>query len=249
MAKTLSTMTCAPAACASPLTARDVDELLHRVAGRLEEHHVGRRRQRLPPLVEVGAVDEVGAHAPPGQDLLEDHEARPEQPARGDDAVTLAEQRGHRDEHRGHARRRGEARLAPLEQAQPLLERGHGGVAVAGVDEVVGLALERGLGLLGAVVDEPGGQEERLGGLVEVLRVRPPRTARVSGRKPCRPRPGGRPLMPAARADRRSSTRRRPGGRARRGVPRSPRGRCRRDRARPAWPPGRRRSSAPPSGR
>ena len=77
--KTLSTTTFAPAAWASSLTARDVDELLHRVARRLEEDGGRRLRQRLAPLVEVGAVDEDALDAPPRQDLVEDDEARPEE--------------------------------------------------------------------------------------------------------------------------------------------------------------------------
>ena len=57
----------------------DVDELLHRVARRLEEHRRRRLGQRLAPLVEVGPVDEDGLDAPPRQDLVEDDEARAEQ--------------------------------------------------------------------------------------------------------------------------------------------------------------------------
>ena len=58
---------------------RDVDELLHRVARRLEEDRGRRHGQRLAPLVEVGAVDEDGLDAPARQDLVEDDEARAEQ--------------------------------------------------------------------------------------------------------------------------------------------------------------------------
>ena len=58
-----------------------VDEFLHRVARRLEEHRRRRLRQRLAPLLEVRPVDEDRLDAPARQDLVEDDEARAEQPA------------------------------------------------------------------------------------------------------------------------------------------------------------------------
>ena len=145
----------------------DVDELLHGVARRLEEHGRGRLGERLAPLVEVRAVDEDGLDAPPRQDLVEDDEARAEEGPRGDDAVALTEQGRERDEDRRHAGARCEARLGALDLAQPLLEHRHGRVAVAGVDVAVDVTLEGRLGILGRVVDEAGGQVEGLGSLFE----------------------------------------------------------------------------------
>ena len=89
----------------------DVDQRLHRIRRRLEEHRLGGHRQRLLPLRKVVAVDEDGLHAPTRQDLVAHHEARPEQAARGDQPVTGAQQRAQRDEHRGHAARG--ARMPP----------------------------------------------------------------------------------------------------------------------------------------
>ena len=69
---------------------------------------------------------------------------------------------------RGHAGCGGAAGLGPLDQRQPLLQHCHGGVAEAGILVVLIGAGEGRLGLLGAVVDEAGGQEQRLGGLAEL---------------------------------------------------------------------------------
>ena len=179
------------------------------------------------PLVQVGAVDEHGLDAPARQDLVEDHEAGAEQAAGGHHAVALRQQRAQGGEHGGHAGRRGEARLGALEQAQPLLERGHGRVAVARVDEAVVLAGEGGLGASAAVVDEARGQEQRLGGLVEA-RARSGRRERraVSGcQRRCVRRLRSCPrLMTAARADPRRASRCRRGDRRRPGRPSKPSG-------------------------
>ena len=176
-----------------PADRRDVDEVLHRVGRRLEEHDVGGRGQRVLPLVELVPVDVVGAHAPLGQDLLEDHDGGPEQRPRGHDAGAGLHQGGDRGEHRGHARRGGEGRLGALEQAQALLERGHRGVAVAGVQEPVGVAGERGLGVGGAGVDEALREEQCLGGLLELAADQPAAHREGVGAQVGARRCGGRP--------------------------------------------------------
>ena len=53
----------------------DVDQFLHRVGRRLEEHDLGRPSERGLPLGEVVPVDEVGHDAPARQDGREDLEA------------------------------------------------------------------------------------------------------------------------------------------------------------------------------
>lgn len=144
-----------------------IGEGLHGVGGGLEEDGLGGDRQRLLPLVQVLAVDEDGFHAPPRQDLVGHYEARTEQAARRDQAVTGGQQRAQRGEHRRHTGRGGETGFRAVDQTQPLLEHGDRRVAVAGVDEVLDIAGERGLGRLGALVDETRIEEQRLGGLVE----------------------------------------------------------------------------------
>jgi hypothetical protein len=62
-----------------------------------------------------------------------------------------------------HAGRRDATGLGALYLRQPLFEHGDGRVAEAGVLVMLGGAGEGGLGLLGVVVDEAGGQEYRLG--------------------------------------------------------------------------------------
>ena len=78
---------------------------------------------------------------------------------------------GERVEHRRHPAGGGEAGLGALDQPQPVLEGGDRRIAVARVDETVDVALERGLGAAGDVVDVSRGQVQRLGGLLEVAAV------------------------------------------------------------------------------
>ena len=87
--KTLSTTTCAPAAWASSQTAAMSTSSCIGLLGVSKNTAGGRHRQRLAPLVEVGAVDEDGLDPPARQDLVEDHEARPEQRPRRHDPVAL----------------------------------------------------------------------------------------------------------------------------------------------------------------
>ena len=145
-----------------------VDDVLHGVRRRLEEDDVRRSRERRLPLVGLVTVDVVDDDAPVLEDLLEDDDGRPEESARGDDTRPRLHERGERGEDGGHAGRRRVAGLGPVEQAQALLEHVHRGVAVAGVDEAVDLALERGLGLGAGAVDVALGEEDRLRGLLEV---------------------------------------------------------------------------------
>ena len=134
---------------------RDVDELLHRVARRLEEDR--RRRLRTAPhATGRGPAPSTKTVSTPHRGRISSRMTKHDPKSARDDTTRspVAEQRRQRDEHRRHAGCRREARLGALEQAQPLLEHRHRGVAVAGVDEVVDLVLEGRLGLLGRLVDE-----------------------------------------------------------------------------------------------
>ena len=146
----------------------DVDDVEHRVGGRFEQHGLRRLRQRLLPLREVAAVDELALDAVLGQQLVHDVVARAEQLARRDDAVAGLEQRQQGEEHRRHAGRGGAAGLGAFERGEAVLEHRDGRIAEARILEVRALALEGRLGLLGAVVGVARGQEERLRRLVEV---------------------------------------------------------------------------------
>jgi hypothetical protein len=82
--------------------------------------------------------------------------ARRNQPVAG---LEVAEQRGM---HGGHAGGHQAAALGLLQRGQAVLQHLRGGVAEAAVLEVLHLVLEGGLRLLGVVVDEARGEEERL---------------------------------------------------------------------------------------
>jgi len=69
---------------------------------------------------------------------------------------------------RGHAARRAARRRSAFERAHARLEHGDRGVGVAAIDEAFLVALESGFGLLGAVIDVAGIEEDGLGGLAEL---------------------------------------------------------------------------------
>ncbi len=167
VAKTLSTTTCAPAAWAMSQTARTSTISCMGLDGDSKNTAAAGRRQRLLPLRRVGSVDELRGDAPPRQDLVEDDEARPEQapsPPPPGHPPPAAHRGG---EHRRHAGGRGEARLRPLQQPQPLGEHLDGRVAVARVDEAVDVAGERRLRVGRGRVHVARGQVQGLRGLVE----------------------------------------------------------------------------------
>ena len=116
-------------------------DLERRVRHRLEEGEPGARPERRAPLVEVGAVDEADLDAEARQQRLADVEAGAEERAGRDHVVAGLELGEERAVHRRHAGGGGEGVLGALERRHALLEHAHGGVAVAGVDELVGAGL------------------------------------------------------------------------------------------------------------
>ena len=78
----------------------------------------GRPRQRLAPLAEIGAVDELGLDAVARQQGGDDPVAGAEQRARRDHPVAGLQMRQQRGMHGGHAGGGGAAGLGALEQAR-----------------------------------------------------------------------------------------------------------------------------------
>src|SRR4029077_20735671 len=76
-----------------------------------------------------------------------------------------AEQRG-RD--RRHAARGAARGFGPFNRAHARLEHGHGGIGIAAIDETFLVALEAALGLLGAIVDVAGVEEDGFRRLAEL---------------------------------------------------------------------------------
>ena len=234
--KTLSTTTFAPAAWASSQT--DVDQLLHRVARRLEEHRRSRLGQRLAPLVEVRPVDEDRLDPPPGQDLVEDDEARPEERPRRHDPVPVAEQRRQGHPHGRHAGPVA-AGLGPLDLRDAVPEHPDRRVPVARVDEPVRLPLNA------ASAASADCRRTRTSG----------RSPRTSHRNRCAPSlPAPRWCPDAIRCLRRSPCTHGSPATFQPATarwcwaswgPRSPRSRCTTPSTRPQWPPRPRPWSAP----
>ncbi len=145
-----------------------IDQLQARIGRALAEYRFDAGLQRLAPLIEIGAVDQLALHAIARQDFLNDVEAGAEQRARGDDAVAGLEEAGHRGKDRGHAGRRAAHSFGAFEQAQPLLEHRDRRIGVARIDIARALVLERFLGFLGALIDEARGHVDRFASLFEL---------------------------------------------------------------------------------
>ena len=113
VANTLSTTTSAPAACASSQTARDVDEVLHRVGRRLEEHRL-RRRRRARRATGRGRAPSTKSVSIPHRGRISSRMTKhePNSARAATTPVAAGQDRGQRGEHRRHARRGGEAGLA-----------------------------------------------------------------------------------------------------------------------------------------
>ena len=114
------------------------------------------------PCRRVGAVHELRFDAVAGQQGRDDPVAGPEERARGDDPVARLEMAEQRGVHRGHAARGGAAGLRALERGEPRLQHRDRRVAEAAILVVLDGAGEGRGGLLGAVVHEARGEEERL---------------------------------------------------------------------------------------
>ena len=93
MAKTLSSTTFAPAACASSQTAAMSTSDCIGLDGVSKNTAFVGTDSASSHCAEVFAVDEHRLHAPARQDLVAHHEARAEQAARRDQPVARAEQR------------------------------------------------------------------------------------------------------------------------------------------------------------
>ena len=142
------------------------------------------RPHRLPPGVEVGAVDQRRGDAEARQELGDHIVAGAEQRARGDDMVAGLQVAEQRRRHRRHAARHGAARLRAFQQAHALLEHGDGRIGVARIDEARILALEARLGRL-ARRDRrspASGRSPRTSRRIASACV-PPCTSSVAGRK------------------------------------------------------------------
>ena len=191
VAKALSSTTLAPALCARSHTALMSTMSSIGLDGDSNSTACVGFDSAFSQCCEVAAVDELARDAVLGQQLGHDVVAGAEELARRDDAVARLEQRQQREEHRRHAGRGGAAGLGAFERGQPVLEHADGRIAEARILVVRALALEGGLGLLGALVGVARGQEQRLRRLVEVAaqlaaahgaRLRPPR--RLIGASP-----------------------------------------------------------------
>ena len=165
VANTLSTTTLAPARWASALTAARSTSSSVGLPGDSRKTRSALRRERPLPGGEILAVDQLDLDAEARAELGQDPVAGAEQQGRADDPHAGAQLAHQRRVDRRHAAGRGGAILRALEQRHALLEHAHGRVA----DARVGVALlrlgEAGLGVLGALVAEARGEEERLGGL------------------------------------------------------------------------------------
>ena len=165
VANTLSTITFAPARCAIWLTAARSTSSSVGLPGDPGKRDRPRAANARSQARQILAVDQLDLDAEAWAQLGEDPMAGTEQQGRADDPHARAQLAHQGRMHCRHAAGGGGAVLRALEQRHPLLQHPDRGVA----HPRVGVALlglgEAGLGVLGALVTEAGGQKERLGGL------------------------------------------------------------------------------------
>ena len=114
-----------------------VDHLEPGVGNAFQKNQPRAGRDRRAPLVQIGPVNQNHRHAKAAQHFLEHVEARPEQRPRRDHPVTGLAQRHQGARHRRHAAGGGKGGLASFQRGDPVFEGGNGGIAVAGIDELV----------------------------------------------------------------------------------------------------------------
>ena len=139
-----------------------VDDLQHRVGWAFDQHELGRRGERGLPGAEVGAVDENGIDAVARQQGGDDPVTGAEQSARRHHAIARLQMGEQRRGDGGHAGGRGAAGFRAFQKGEPAFQHLHRRVAEARILEMLDLAEEGLLGLLGAVIDKAGGEKERL---------------------------------------------------------------------------------------
>ena len=145
----------------------NINNFHHRVAWSFDENHFGRLAESSRPNLFVVALDQFNFHAPLRQDLGQHDIARAEHRGRGNDSIASLNQAGHRGKHRRHSGRGGKRSLRAFDSGDAPFEGGHGWVAEARIDEVLGFFFEGGFGLLGRVIGEARVQEKRFAGLAE----------------------------------------------------------------------------------
>ncbi len=144
----------------------DVDHFERRVRDGFEKTQPGVGPHRCAPLVRIGAVDEGNLDSVSRQQGFADVQTRAEQCARCNHMVAGLDAGHQRAIHRRHAAGGGKGVLGAFQRRDALFEHAHGRVAIAGIDVfVIAQRDKAGLGLFGAVIDEPLGQKDRLGHL------------------------------------------------------------------------------------
>ncbi len=146
----------------------DVDEVERGVGRRLEEERLRVGTDGGFPVLDVAAVDQRHGDAKARAQGLDDVTAGAEHGARGDDVVAGLQERQQARGDGGHAGGGGAGHLGAFQKAHALLEHGDRRVGEARILETRILVLETRFRLLGGLVDEALGQEERFGGLAEL---------------------------------------------------------------------------------
>ena len=163
----------------------EIDDAQAGIGRRFKQHDLGRLAQRLAPLAEVAAVDELGLDAPLRQDLLDDVVAGAEQGIGRHHPVARLHQACDRSEHCGHAAGGGARGFGAFQQRHALLEHRDRWVAEAAIDEAGLRIVERRLRLFRGLIDVAGGHVDRLGGL-GMLRARQAAMHHLGGETPVR---------------------------------------------------------------
>jgi hypothetical protein len=164
----LSTARSAFALCAMSASAADIRDLADRIGRRLDEEELRILPDRLFPRFQVREIDPRGLDAEFGEDLVEERHHGAEHAARRDEMVALLEQPENRGGHGRHSGGGRHARLRAFHGGQAILEHLHRGVGEARIDVARLFVGELARGFGGGLVDEAGGEDQRLRVLLEI---------------------------------------------------------------------------------
>ena len=138
------------------------------LVGLSSKRGLGVGAHRRAPGGKVRALDQRRGDAETRQQLFDDIKTRTEQRLRRDDVIARLELAHQRGGDRRHAARGRARRLGAFEQRHAALEHRHRRIGEARIDEPRRVALEARLRLRHRVVEIALGEEQRLGGLLEL---------------------------------------------------------------------------------
>ena len=137
------------------------------IGRRFQEQHARLRPHGFFPGGHIAAIHQGGGDAESREDFFHDMQAGPEHRLRRHDMIAGLERGQEYSRYRRHAGGGGAGYGCAFQRRHARLEHRNGGIAEAAILIAADLALEAGLGFLSRLIGIAGGEEKRLGGLLE----------------------------------------------------------------------------------